>query len=59
MKHWVQFFLEHASTIKKLFNEDVDVPYRPRESTWRMIPIQINVESSKGRVKKWMSTTKQ
>ena len=49
----LQFFLEHASTIKQLFNEDVDVTITDREKVLEHLQSkEINVESSKGRVLK-------
>ena len=49
----LQFFLEHASTIKQLFNEDVDVTITDREKVLeQLLSKEINVESSKGRVLK-------
>ena len=49
----LQFFLEHASTIKQLFNEDVDVTITDREKVLEHLQSkEITVESSKGRVLK-------
>ena len=49
----LQFFLEHASTIKQLFNEDVDVTITDREKVLEHLQSkEINVDSSKGRVLK-------
>ena len=49
----LQFFLEHASTIKGLFNEDVDVTITDREKVLeQLLSKEINVDSSKGRVLK-------
>lgn len=49
----LQFFLEHASTIKQLFNEDVDLTITDREKVLeQLLSKEIPVESSKGRVLK-------
>ena len=49
----LQFLLEHASTIKQLFNEDVDLTITDREKVLEHLQSkEINVESSKGRVLK-------
>lgn len=49
----IQFFLKHASTIKQLFNEDVDVTITDREKVLEHIQSnEINVASSKGRILK-------
>ena len=49
----LQFFLEHASTIKQLFTEDVDVTITDREKVLEhLLSKEIKVESSKGRVLK-------
>ena len=47
----LQFFLEHASTIKQLFNEDVDITITDREKVLEhLLSKEIAVESSKGRI---------
>ena len=56
----LQFFLEHASTIKQLFNEDVDVTITDREKVLEHLQSkEINVDSSKGNgMKKAMSLSR-
>lgn len=47
----LQFFLEHAGTIKQLFNEDVDVTVTDREKVLEhILSKELPVASSKGRV---------
>ncbi len=47
----LHFFLEHASTIKQLFNEDVDITVTDREKVLEHLQSkEITVESSKGRI---------
>lgn len=49
----LQFFLEHASTIKQLFNDDVDITVTDREKVLEHLQSkEITVESAKGRVLK-------